>query len=263
MYVVQWPTFHGQWFYLISWLFDGLMLYWRYWFSVTQTLNWNYICRSLIYISWSSNFALYFEDYLMDRCHNWNIGSMLCKYLPDKMYLGVWPSFHGTAILSFILKTIWWINVVLVIFIQCDTNIELILFVGQWPIFRGPVILLYILICWWIGILDPCDAKINHVKCMWVSDLHFVVQWFWLIFWRHFDGGMLDWRYWFSVTLSLTYKYICTCRSVTYILWYSDSALYVQYYFMNKPYSLDIGSDMGHWLVFHDSNFESFTYFCL
>ena len=28
-----------------------------------------------------------------------------------------------------------------------------------------------------IGILDPCDAKINHIKHMWVSDLHFVIQW--------------------------------------------------------------------------------------
>ena len=23
-----------------------------------------------------------------------------------------------------------------------------------------------------VGILDSCDAKINHIKCMWVSDLH-------------------------------------------------------------------------------------------
>ena len=48
---------------------------------------------------------------------------------------------------------------------------------------------------------------------------------------------MLDWIYWFSETLSLTYKYIC--RSVTYILWYCDSALYFQYYLINKPHSLD------------------------
>ena len=101
-----------------------------------------------------------------------------------------------------------------------------------------------------VGILDPCDAKINHIKCMWVTDLHFVVQWFWLLSWRRFDGGMLDWRYWFSVTLRLTSKYIC--RSVTYTFWYSDSALYFQCYFMNKPHSLDISFDMGHWPVFHD-----------
>ena len=146
------------------------MLYWRYGFSATQTLNWN-------------------------------------------IYVGQWPTFHGQVILPYILKTIWWTNVI-------------------------------------IGILDPCDAKVYHIKCMWVSYLHFVVQWFWLISWRRFDGGMLDWRYWFSVTLSLTYNYIC--RSVAYILWYSDSALFFQYYLMNKTHSLDTGSDMGHWAIFHD-----------
>ena len=113
--------FMVQWFCLISWrLFDGLMLYWRYWFSVTQTLNWNYICRSVTYILWSSDFA----DYLMVKCHNWTTGSMLCKDLPDKMYVGQWSSFHGPVILSYIVKTIWWNNVVLEILIQCDTNIE-------------------------------------------------------------------------------------------------------------------------------------------
>ena len=96
-------------------------------------------------------------------------------------------------------------------------------------------------ICWTnviIPILDPCDAKINHIKCMWISDLHFMVQ---------EVRGMLDWRYWFSVTLRVTYKYIR--RPVIYSLWYSDSALYFQYYLMNKPHSLDIGSDMCYWPV--------------
>ena len=99
------------------------------------------------------------------------IDSMWHKHWTETIYVGQWPIFHGPVILSYIVKTIWWTNVI-------------------------------------IGILDPCDAKINHIKCMWVSDLHFVVQWFWLISWRRFDGGMLGWRFWFSVTLSLTYNYI-------------------------------------------------------
>ena len=118
--------FMVQWFCIISWrLFHGLMLYWRYWFSVTQTLKWNYICRSLTYMSWSNDFAFHLEDYLMDTCHKWNIGFRWCKDLPHKMYVGQWPTFHGPVILSYILKTTWWINVVLEIRIQCDTNIEL------------------------------------------------------------------------------------------------------------------------------------------
>ena len=112
-------------FCLISWrLLDGSVLYWRYWFCVTQILNGNYICRLVTYISWSSDFALYLEDYLINKCHNWNIGSMWSKDLPHKMYVGQWPTFHGPVFLSYILKTTWWINVVLKILIQCDTNFE-------------------------------------------------------------------------------------------------------------------------------------------
>ena len=113
--------FMVQWFCLISWrLLNGLMLYWRYWFSVTQTLN-------------------------------------------KTIYVGQWPVRHGSVILPCILKAIWWTNVI-------------------------------------IGILEPYDAKIYHIKCMWVSDLHFMVQWFCLISWRLLDGLMLYWRYWFNVT---------------------------------------------------------------
>ena len=43
-----------------------------------------------------------------------------------------------------------------------------------------------------------------------------------------------------SMTLTLTYKYMF--RSVTYISWYSDSALCLKYYLMNNPHSLAIGS---------------------
>ena len=113
-------------------------------------------------------------------------------------------------------------NIILETLVQCDTNIDLNLciYVGQWPIFYGPVILPYILktICWTnaiIGILVPCDANIHLIKCMWVSDLHFMVQWFCLISWRLFDVLLLYWRYWFSVTQTLNWNYIC--RSVTYI----------------------------------------------
>ena len=157
----------------------------------------------------------------------------------------------------YILKTIWWTNVIIGIMDRCDARINHIKcmwvsdlhFMVQWfchiswRLFDG--LMLY----WryWFSVTQTLNW--NYI-CMWVSDLHFVVQWFWLIFWRRFDGGMLDWRYWFSVTLSLTYN--CICRSVTYILWCSDSALYFQYYLMNKPHSLDIGSDMGHWPVFHN-----------
>ena len=176
----------------MSWrLVDGWILYLRCWFSVTQRLTWVYVYRSVIYISCSSDFALYLEDYLMHKCHNWDIGSMWCKDLPHYMYAGQWPTFHGPVIFT----SFWWNTVVSEILIPCDTNIELKLYhVGQGPIFHGPVVLPYILkttCIWWtnvlIGILVPCDVKIYLNQYMWVSDLHFMVQRFCLISWRLFD----------------------------------------------------------------------------
>ena len=113
-------------FFLISWrLLDGPILYLRYWFSVKQTLTWNIVWRSAICISWFKDFTLCLEDYLKDKCHNLDIGSMWCKDLPYCIYVGQWPIFYGQVILSCIVKTIWWMNVVLEILIQCDTNIDL------------------------------------------------------------------------------------------------------------------------------------------
>ena len=119
--------FMVQWFCLLCWrLFDGWMLYWRYWFSVTQTLTLNHICRSVTCISWSRDFALYLKDYLIVTCHNWNIGSVWCKDLPHKMYVGQWPTLSCPVILFYILKTFWRRNVVLKIL--CD--------MGHWPVFH-------------------------------------------------------------------------------------------------------------------------------
>ena len=119
--------FMVQWFCLMPWiLFDGFILYWRYWFSMKQTLNWNYMCRSIAYIYFIVQwFCLISWRLVMDKCHNWNIRSMWCKDLPHKMYVGQWPTFHRPVILSYILRSTWWINVVLEILIQCDTIIEL------------------------------------------------------------------------------------------------------------------------------------------
>ena len=116
--------------FLISWkLFDGSMLYLGYWFSVTQTLNWNYVCRSETCISWFKDITLFLKTtlYLMDKCHNLDIGSMRCKDLPYYIYVSQWPIFYGPVILSCILKTIWWM-IVLEILIQCDTNIDMKLY---------------------------------------------------------------------------------------------------------------------------------------
>ena len=136
----------------------------------------------------------------MGEYYTRDFGSVRHKFWPEFMYIGQWPIFHGPVILPYILnicwtnattwmlvpcdaktylikcmwvsnlhymvqwfchlKTIWWINVVLEILIQCDTNIELKLYIGQWPIRHGPVILPYILkTIWW------------NIGSMWCKDL--------------------------------------------------------------------------------------------
>ena len=104
------------------------------------TLTRIYVYRSVTYISWSNCFALYLEDYLMDRCHNWDIGSMWCKDLPHYMCVGQWPTFHHPVFLSYIINTTWWINVGDIDSVWHKHWTETI-YVGQWPIFYGPVIL--------------------------------------------------------------------------------------------------------------------------
>ena len=161
----------------------------------------------LTYISWSSDFALYLELHFVVQWF-WHILTYISWSSDFALYLE----------LHFVVQWFW--HILTYISWSSDFALHLDLhFVVQWfclvswPTFRGPVIL-------------PCI--LTYIS--WSSDfalyldLHFVVQWFWLISWRCFDGGMLDWRFWFSVTLSLTYKYICW--SVTFILWYSDCALY-------------------------------------
>ena len=176
---------------------------------------------------------------------------MWCKDLPHKMYVGRWPTFHGPMILSYILKTTWWINVVLVILISVTQTLNWNYYVDQWPIFHGPAILPYIFkTIWWtdviIGILDPYDANFYQIKYILVSDLHFMVHWFCLISWRLFDGLMLYWRYWYKVTQPLNWNYIC--RSVTYISWSSNFALYLEDYLMDKCHGWNIGPMLCKWM---------------
>ena len=57
----------------------------------------------MTYISWFSDFALYLEYYLLDKCHTWDITSVILPY---------------------ILNTICWINVTPGILVPCDPIID-------------------------------------------------------------------------------------------------------------------------------------------
>ena len=101
----------------------------------------------------------------------------------------LWPIFHGSVILPYILYlldkchtwdiTSMWLN-----------EWPLTISRSLWPIFHGSVILPYILntICWinvTPGILVPCDPIIDVKIYLCWCDLYFMVQWFCHISWIH------------------------------------------------------------------------------
>ena len=127
-----------------------------------------YIYRWVTYISWSSDFALHLENYLMDEDHTLDNGSVWHKDWPHKIYVGQWPIFHGPVILLNILKTVWWRNIIFGIMDRCDTKVGLI--EQMWV---SDLILSHILkTIWWKkvihvdDIMDQCDTKIDLIKYM-------------------------------------------------------------------------------------------------
>ena len=78
----------------------------------------------MTYISWFSDFALYLEYYLLDKCHTWDISSLWPDYWRQNISLLVWPIFHGSVILPYILNIICWINVTPGILLPCDPIID-------------------------------------------------------------------------------------------------------------------------------------------
>ena len=161
---------------------------------MTRLLTSKYISVGVTYISWFSDFALYLEYYLLDKCHTWDISSLWPDYWRQNISLLVWPIFHGSVILPYILNTICWINVTPGILVPCDPMNDHLLYLGHCDLyFMVQWFLPYILntICWinvTPGILVPCDpiidVKINLCWC----DLYFMVQWFCLISWILFVG---------------------------------------------------------------------------
>ena len=53
----------------------------------------------MTYISWSSDFVLYLQDYLMHECHISDNETVWPKLWPQSKYKSIWPIFHGLVIL--------------------------------------------------------------------------------------------------------------------------------------------------------------------
>ena len=136
----------------------------------------------MTYISWSSDFALYLEDYLMYEHHTLDYESVWHDIWPQNKCRSLWPVFHGPVILPYILRTIWCMNIILWDYKSVWHDI--------WPQNKCRSTVPYI--SWssdFVSQYDPMFIlKINLGNC----DLNFMVQWFCLIFsgWTSYFGIM-------------------------------------------------------------------------
>ena len=152
-----------------------------------------------------------------------------------------WPIFHGPVILSYILKTIWCMYIILWEYESVWPNVwPQNKCKSLWLIFHGPVILPCILLfdVWTIllGIMcqyDPkFDLKINighydlyfmvqwfchledfgsmnrYDQTLMVTDLHFMVQWICLI------DCLMHEHYYLGLWVSMTQIFTSKCRSL-------------------------------------------------
>ena len=71
-------------------------------------------------------------------------------FVRSALILGQWNIFHGPVILPYILKTIWWMKVILEIMNKCDKHWPHQIYLGHWPLFHSLVILQNMLkTVWW------------------------------------------------------------------------------------------------------------------
>ena len=72
--------------------------------------------------------------------------------LPQIKYMSLWPIFHGPVILSYILKTVWRVNIILRDYESVWLDVwPQNKYRSLWPIFHGPLILPYILTIWYMN----------------------------------------------------------------------------------------------------------------
>ena len=153
----------------------------------------------MTYISWFSDFALYLEYYLLDKCHTWDISSMWPNEWPLTISRSLWPIFHGSVILPYILNTICWINVTPGILVPCDPMNDHLLYLGHYDLYFMLQWFCLLFLLLFHGELSYLDYYIYVTKLIYIQihlgqcDLYYMVEWFrhitWKLFHRlfHFD----------------------------------------------------------------------------
>ena len=138
MYVGQWPVFDSS-----KILPDVLKTIWKTKDKCHNLDTGFMLCNNLLcYIYVGQSLSDLYLSCLMTKPTKWHV-----RTANSDQPVGQWIIFHGPLSLPYILRIIYWTNVI-------------------------------------AGILVLCDAKIYLIKYMWVSDLNFMVQWFCLKSWK-------------------------------------------------------------------------------
>ena len=148
---------------------------------MTRLLTSKYISVGVTYISWFSDFALYLEYYLLDKCHTWDITSMWPNEWPLTISRSLWPIFHGSVILPYILNTICWINVTPGILVPCDPIIDVKIYLCWCD--------LYIMVQWFCleyYLLDKCHTW--DISSMWPNEWPLTIS---RSLWPIFHGSVI------------------------------------------------------------------------
>ena len=108
-------------FSIMSWrswwhIFHNPSAYLEYWFHVTARLK----IEHILYVG---QYDIYF---MIQWFCTWDISSIDTKNSKIELIIcwSVWPIFHDLVIFPYILKIIWWINVIFVILFASDTRLN-------------------------------------------------------------------------------------------------------------------------------------------
>ena len=204
----------------------------------------------MTYISWSSDFALYLEDYL--KMGHWETDSslMLLWMLPKAIWCvntiiwdyesvwpdvwpknkcrSLWPTFHGPLILPYILKTIWYINIILWDYgsvwpdVWPQNKCRLL-----WPMFHGPVILPYIFKTIWymntilwdyesvwpdVWLKNKCRSLRPIFYCPLTLPYIFIFDGWMSYFWKMSQFNTVQWFVFFNVCSEKHFSFIGKLR---------------------------------------------------
>ena len=181
----------------------------------------------MTYISWFSDFALYLEYYLLDKCHTWDITSMWPNEWPLTISRSLWPIFHGSVILPYILNTICWLNVTPGILLPCDPMNDHLLYLGHCDLYF--MVQWFCLISWILYLLDKCHTW--DITSMWPNEWPLTIS---RSLWPIFHGSVilpyiLNTICWINVTPGILVPcdpiidvkiYLCWCDLYFMVQWF-------------------------------------------